>query len=150
MAHHPHHAQPAAPEPSASLAGVLNFSTDCGPLLFPWWHPKTPGSYWLSLGALLVLGALSEWLAARARVGAAQSSVSPDELTRICDEDMARSKPAPGRTRNLAGDLREGMLHFVSIAMNYCLMLLTMTFNVGVCVAVVLGITISRTMRSRL
>jgi len=38
--------------------------------------------------------------------------------------------------------------HAASISLNFALMLLTMTFNIGVCAAVVVGLAMGRTMRT--
>ena len=146
-AHHfPHHHGHAAVAEQQPMHMTFSLTSDCGPLLFSWWHPRSMLSYLMSLGIVFALGAGSEWLSMRARAGPFNPAVAAatDEMARMCDNEPA-TRHQSKQPRSLA---RTGALHAASIALNMAVMLLAMSFNVGVFVALVLGVAIARTVTS--
>ena len=106
-------------------------------------------SYGLSLGVIFGAAAFSEWLSTQARASP-QSSVhaSADELARMTsssDDDAPRRGKRLRPRPSLTTVLREGVLHAASIALNMAIMLLSMSFNVGIFTAIVLGVAFART-----
>ena len=140
-AHH-HHAFLAA-EQSTSMHMTFSFSSDCGPLLFTWWHPRSTLTYFLSLCIIFGLGAASESLATRVR------TMSPSNLivSAAPEEWDSDNEPAtrPLKQPPVPSLVQTGALHAASIALNMAVMLLAMSFNVGVFVALVLGVAVART-----
>jgi hypothetical protein len=100
-------------------------------------------AYTASLAVVFALGMLSEWMSAMARAGQPLHGAA-DELARICDDAPRRSKPPA-----LADGLREGALHAASVALNLAVMLLAMSYNVGIFAAVVCGVAFARTIMAR-
>jgi hypothetical protein len=134
----------------ASRGGGLQFSWDPGLLLFSWWHPSTPATYAISLAIIFTLAAASDVLSARAALAAPPllrshgSAVDADEDASSDTPfyDSVRASSAPWIT----GSVRVFGLHALSISLNFALMLLVMTFNIGVCAAVVGGLAVGRTL----
>lgn len=149
MAHHGHHHFldhiPSSSTPisttntAAPMPMTFTFSTDPGPLLFSFWHPTTVVAYAFSLVVVFALGVCSEWLSAHARH--AHHATATAEITRICDDNPAARRSKPWM-QSLA-------MHALSISLNLSLMLLAMTFNVGVFAAAVFGVAFARTTTSR-
>ena len=132
----------------ASRGGGLQFSWDVG-LLFSWWHPTTPATYAISLAIIFTLAVASDVLSARAALAAPPllrshgSAVDADEDSSDTPfYDSVRASSAPW----LTGSVRACGLHAASISLNFALMLLVMTFNIGVCAAVVGGLAVGRTL----
>ena len=142
--HHAHHA--AAPMPM-----VFSVSTDCGPLLFSWWHPRSQSAYGLSLLVIFALGASAEWVSAYARRGGHNhgthtTAAVEDELTRMVAHDAHGRRKS---SRALSSGLHLAMLNTLSISLHMAVMLLIMSFNVGVFAAIVLGMSLCRTTLGR-
>ena len=116
--HHAHHHR----------GNVFAFGINSGPLIFSFWEPTTAVSYFTSLVLIFSFACGVEWLSAAHRLRdeqfhsrrLASPSVSPSEQLRVC------------------------IGYAASISMHYALMLLVMTFNFGVCVAVVCGLAVGR------
>ena len=123
----------------------------CGPLLFSWWHPRSQLAYGLSLLLIFALGASAEWVSAYARRGghnhgALTTAAVEDELTRMmAHEAHARRKSS----RALTSGLHLVMLNTLSISLHMAVMLLIMSFNVGVFAAIVLGMSLCRSTLGR-
>jgi copper transporter 1 len=156
--HHMHH-QPAAAEDGAAAAAVFHFSTDPGPLLFAWWHPQSSAAYAASLGLVFALAALTELLpacipAATRHATTVSAAHGDDTLSvSLCREDSAAAtrKAVVLRARSsLASTARECALHALAAMLHFALMLLVMTYNIGIVAAVVLGVALSKTMGPRL
>ena len=131
----------------ASRGGGLQFSWDVG-LLFSWWHPTTPATYAISLAIIFTLAVASDVLSARAALAAPPllrshgSAVDEDASSDTPLYDSVRASSTPW----LTGSVRACGLHAASISLNFALMLLVMTFNIGVCAAVVGGLAVGRTL----
>ena len=127
---------------------AFSFSSDCGPLLFSWWHPRSYGSYCISLVVIFFLGMNAELLGTRARAASQKRSRgSAEELTRAfdtSDDDAPQQRVV--HSRSPSSRLREGALHTLSIALHMAIMLLVMSFNAGIFSAVVLGMAVARTL----
>ena len=146
---HDHHMQHHLPR---GHTAVFSLSTDTGPLLFEWWHPRSLWAYVASLVVVFALSSSAELLhsfCARAGCGRAPAaSIPADELARMYSEDET-----PQRRRHqhssLATTLQEGAIHTLAVTLHFAVMLLAMSFNVGVFAAAVLGVATSRTMTRR-
>jgi len=108
-------------------------------LLFDWWHPRSGGEYALSLCAIFAICLLQEWLVAQRAIRAAQAAghSSPAESTPLWDEE----RRAPPRHTAV---MERAIVHLVyagSVALGFLLMLLVMSFNVGVFLTVVAGLS---------
>lgn len=129
-------------------AHVMAFhqSTDCV-LLFEWWHPTTTLQYVFSLGLIFCLCLLSEWLSfcsQRANLGLGCGHAGermPLVGSKLLGDAFSHRTGVAAIT--FAG-LRPLVLSTTSIGLGYALMLLTMTFNVGVFCTVVMGMSVGR------
>ena len=127
---------PRAPMPM-TMSMTFSQSSDVV-LLFDWWHPRSGGEYALSLCAIFAICLLQEWLVARRAIRAAQSvgHSSPAESTPLFTE----ARPPPRRT----AAMERAIVHLVyagSVALGFLLMLLVMSFNGGVFLTVVAGLS---------
>ena len=150
--HHVHHHTASADKGSESMA-TLRFSTDCGALLVEWWHPRSAGEYFASLVVIFGLAVCAEWLSGKARNRipsavrygadeALQASTQP-----LClDGEVTRTRPLAVRSpQGSLSRMAQGVgVHATSITLQYALMLLAMTFNVGILLAIVLGLAVGR------
>lgn len=110
-------------------------------LLFGGWRPKDMISYMLSLTVLFLLAILSEWLKHRA----------PSHLKDVFgSKDVPAEGPAAAEAPKAPVVLSGGTTYYaakfwlaaVRIALHFLLMLAVMSFDVGVFVAVVLGLSL--------
>lgn len=130
---------------------AFSFSTDCGPLLFEFWHPHGLVQYALSLCIVFMLGMSAEWLSLHARQRDLRKTDSVDDPAKrpLYDGDSDSSQPpfpATSAKARVVAEIRSKLLlHAASIAVNLCVMLLAMTFNAGVFACVVLGLATGRT-----
>ena len=171
--HHHHHGghhsmtmmAGAADASSSSSGATFHFSTDCGPLLFDWWHPQSLLGYVVSLVAIFGVGVAAEWLASKSRTrvpappGAVMRYMAVDEATQASSQPLcldgevtlrssSKESRLPMTVRLPRGKLLacswDVAFHALAIALHYALMLLAMTFNVGIFAAVVLGLAVGR------
>ena len=141
--HHDHRRTVSLSESSSSVpsastyAGVFSFSIDTGPLLISSWHPRNSVDYCLSLVLIFALGVASEYCASLTRMPAELCLHDEDSTKRrlFVDGDQQQKRPLLSH---------QFLLHVVSISINFCLMLLVMTFNVGVFASVVAGVATGR------
>lgn len=130
---------------------AFSFSSDCGPLLFEFWHPHGLVQYVLSLCIVFMLGVSAEWLSCLARQRDLRKIDSIDDSAKrpLYDGDSDSSQPPVNATSAKARVVAEMraklLLHAASIGLNLCVMLLAMTFNAGVFACVVLGLAAGRT-----
>ena len=103
----------------------------------------------LSLFAVFALGCAAEWVGSTARGSHhAVPATAADEIARMYsgsgDEEVhpaARRKAA----RPMRSVVHEGALNLLAVTLHFAIMLLAMTYNVGVFIAVVLGVAVTRT-----
>ena len=137
--------------PHGGMHMSFHFSYDNGPLLFKWWHPRMLMGYLISLVAIFALAMGAEFLGQLSRSHNALS-VHGRFLSKTDDGDPGiplceQSSKHFNRRRPLSAYLSTYSFHVVSIAVNFGLMLLVMTFDVGICLAVVSGLAWARTLR---
>ena len=155
LPHHHMHQHMAANSAGASGMATLHFSTDCGALLVEWWHPRGASQYFVSLVVIFGLAVCAEWLSGKARHRTTSASVryAADDALQASSQPLCLDGEAPTRPRSVAVRSPQGSLsrmgqevgfHAASIALQYALMLLAMTFNVGILLAIVLGLAIGR------
>ena len=102
-------------------------------LLFGGWRPQSAAEYALSLVAIFLVAFFSEWLRSRAN--------------RLLVEPFAPA-PADGKgeatTRSTCSIAAHRLLHFLLVALRlvaaFCLMLLVMTYDIGIFIVVILGL----------
>ena len=132
--------------PAAAPAGMpmsFSFSSYPGPLLFSWWHPQSASAYCASLAAVAAMGMLAEYLAWLSRKGASGNACAP---RRDSGEHAAMLHARATDGKQLRRPLlHQCVLHAASIALNLCVMLLAMSFNAGIFVAIVVGSAVGRT-----
>ena len=143
--HHPAHLHPTqtghftTTHPSDTM--VMVFSTRMDPvLLFAAWHPQTAAQYTLSLMLIFGLAVLHEWLVRQKRLCDARhrSAAHGEALPLFRAATLSRSERVHTITRILAAMC----LHAASVTTSFLLMLLIMSFNVGVFTAVVAGLSV--------
>lgn len=133
----------------------FHFSTDVL-LLFDWWHPTEMIGYAVSLVLIFLLAIAAESLTnltSRAAHPEHKSSSSRSACGVSDSEELGSDAPLYAGTRVKSPrqqnfKIRECCQHALSISINFLLMLLVMTLNIGVCAAVVCGLAIARTMRN--
>jgi len=144
MAHHEHrHVVANTPEAVTSAhAAVLTLSMDTGPLLLPFWHPTSTVEYMLTLVIIAALGVIAEYCATMSRTAATLPTVvalDDPAKRRLFQENSRRDEPQRVTCLSL-------VLHATSITLNFVLMLLAMTLNVGIIASVVFGLAVGRTL----
>lgn len=127
---------------------VFSFSTDCGPLLFSWWHPDGIMDYFAALAMifLLALGAERYSIYLRVRDQGLASHAEDPQKRPLWD---AESGGTTGGVGNQAGGGQaDSWIRFVSyvvsISLNLILMLLAMSMNFGIFVSIAFGLAIGR------
>lgn len=114
---------------------VFTFNTDTGPLLLSAWHPHNTAEYAVSLMIIFALGLAAEYCASKSR--SALVHEGDPAKRRLFAEQPQLQALSPATSQSM-------LLHAGSIAINLCLMLLTMTLNAGVFASVVLGLALGR------
>lgn len=125
----------------ATMIMTVRFSSDCGPLLFEFWHPHGYAAYAASLAAIFALGVLTEALRLgrfRRKAEAPLLSGEDDGAMGGMLDDLLDEPPRRGGAARACE-------HAVAIGLGYTLMLLAMTYNAGVIAAVVCGLAVGRT-----
>ena len=144
MAHHEHRRVIVdTPEAVTSAhTAILTLSMNTGPLLLPFWHPTNALEYIVSLLIIAAIGVVAEYCASLSRTAAALPKVTTLDdpaKRRLFEENSRRSEPQRITCLSL-------LLNTTSITLNFVLMLLTMTFNVGVIASVVFGLAVGRSL----
>jgi len=114
-------------------------------VLFDWWSTETPAQYIATLAVVFIFAMFTVWLGVSARrysngVTATFGRVS--ETTPLLSSGISGAPATPrtvSRSRRLKLKTYSAILYAFSLAGNYLLMLLVMTFNTGIFAAVILG-----------
>ncbi|CAI4223177.1 unnamed protein product [Auanema sp. JU1783] len=104
-------------------------------ILFDFWMPNSVAGMVLSCVAILITCFIMETIRWLRQYRSVQKSLSSD----VTPEQRLRLNPT-----FTSSSIFESFLHFVQLFLSYCLMLIFMTFNVWLCLAVVFGEVLSR------
>jgi len=118
-------------------------------LVFRWWHVTSTQSLVLSLLAVVALGAGYEYLRAVSRVysahvDAANAATDSEALVPYytpapTEESLLLAAPVGVRKRGEHGHIGKGLLYGAQVFYSFFIMLLFMTYNGWVMIAVALG-----------
>ncbi|XP_003747130.1 high affinity copper uptake protein 1 [Galendromus occidentalis] len=115
---------------------TFNFSDDVT-LLFDWWHPKDVLGMLVSCAVIFAMAATLEMLRAFRDAMYVRSRQTGSSSSLISSSSMSWTSAifAPCH-------ITQTILYFIQVVAGYMLMLLFMTFNGYVCIAIVLGATV--------
>ena len=125
------------PSPPMSVSMAMSFTNSYDVvLLFEWWHPRSLGEYLLSLCGIFLLCLLQEWLVAqRATLAQAGDPSAAESVPLFMGSETPPRQAAVVQRAIITAN------YAASVAVGFLLMLLVMSFNGGVFLTVVLGLS---------